>query len=433
MNQFTASLWGDEGFAIVLAQNSLLDIVKIVARDTSPPGYYFFEHFWVLLFGNSEVSIRSLSFVLFLVTVFFVYKIGEHIWDRKTGIIAAALTFLNPFLFIYAFEGRMYSIMAAFVTASMYFFLRRNWIPYVIATTIALYSHHFAIFAVFVQGLWFLKELVTGNWKLATPMLRAFVAVALLYLPWLYPLYFQTTLVGGDFWLQRPDLFELWKLIRKFLVEVIDHRYTTPVLYLFGATLLFRRWHKAKEETAFFILWFLLPISATYAISQLPSFQSIFFDRYMLYAIPGAMLVLASNRRILSYLFLLGAMLLLIPVNWHIFTHPNKPPFRELAAYVKEQQQEGDLRISPRIAPHYLWESKYYGIPLKIWQPEGNVPFWVGTALMEEDDVIRELPEALRIVVITSGRLEEIKIPGYTQDKARWFDSLVVAWYLPER
>ena len=312
-NQFTASLWGDEAFSAILAQKPLWEIVTTLVRDTSPPGYYFVEHFWLQVFGTSEVAIRSLSFVLFLITVFFVYKIGALVWDKKTGIVAAMLTFLNPFLFIYAFEGRMYMIMTAGVTASMYFFLTRNWVFYIIATTIALYSHHFAIFAVFVQGLWFLKELAIGNWKLVIPMLKAFLVIALAYLPWVYPLYSQTRMVGAGFWLGKPSLRDAWELIRKFLTEASPHKLATPILYLFWVTLLFRRWERNKEMTLFFLAWFLIPIALTYLISQ--QFQSIFFDRYMLYTIPGAMLVLASNRRRISEALLVFAVILLFILN----------------------------------------------------------------------------------------------------------------------
>lgn len=431
MNQFTASLWGDEGFAIVLSQKSLPEIVSIVARDTSPPGYYFLEHFWVLIFGNSEVSIRALSFVLFLITVYFVYKIGEFIWDKKTGIIAAALTFLNPFLFIYAFEGRMYSIMAAAVSASMYFFLKRQWVGYVVATTIALYSHHFAIFAVFVQGLWFLKEFFRGKRKVALRMFKAFLAVGILYLPWVYPLYLQTTLVGGGFWLATPTLKDLWGLIRKFIAEGIAHKFAIPAFYLLGTVFAFRRWDKDKEKALFLASWFFIPLLLTYTISQV--FQSIFFDRYMLYAIPGAMLVLASNRRQIGEIFLFLAVILLLAINAFYFTHPTKRPFRDLANYVKETQQEGDFLINHNAQAHHLWESKYYGIPAPIWVPEGELPFYVGTALMVENDVVRRLPEAQRIGIITSGNIEEVTLPGYTQSEKRQFGSLTFAWYAYEK
>src|SRR3990172_11750557 len=125
-NVFTESIWGDEGFSAILSMKSIPEIISIVSRDTSPPLYNITEHLWFGVFGTSEVAIRSLSFLYFLIAIFFVYKIGEHLWNRNTGLLAAGLTFLNPFFFTYAFEGRMYSLLAATVTASMYFFLKRN-------------------------------------------------------------------------------------------------------------------------------------------------------------------------------------------------------------------------------------------------------------------------------------------------------------------
>jgi len=162
-NQFTVNLWGDEAFSAVLSTNSIPELIKIIARDTSPPLYNITEHLWFSVFGNSEVAIRSLSFLYFLIAVFFTYKIGVLLWDRRAGLLAGVLTFLNPFFFVYAFEGRMYSILAATVTASVYFFLKRNWFGYVLATVAALYSHNFAVFAIFVQGLWFIKEFLLGR------------------------------------------------------------------------------------------------------------------------------------------------------------------------------------------------------------------------------------------------------------------------------
>ncbi|MBI2405899.1 glycosyltransferase family 39 protein [Candidatus Microgenomates bacterium] len=427
LNQFNASLWGDEAFSAILAQKPLWEIVITLVRDTSPPGYYFLEHFWLQVFGTSEVAIRSLSFVLFLVTVLFVYKIGEFVWDKKTGLVAAMLTFLNPFLFIYAFEGRMYMIMTAGVTASMYFFLTRNWVLYIIATTIALYSHHFAIFAVFVQGIWWAREFVWGNRKIAASCFKSFLMVGLLYLPWVYPLYSQTRMVGAGFWLGKPTLQDAWELIRKFLSEASPHKFATPALYLFWVTLLFRRWGEKKESTLFFLAWFLVPIALTYLISQ--PFQSIFFDRYMLYTIPGAMLVLASNRRRVGKALLVIAAALLFIVNWFYFTHPTKRPFRELAQYVKQTQKPGDFLVNHNAAAHHLWESKYYDIPAPIWVTEGTLPFYVGTALMEKDDIIRTLPSATRIGVITSGNLAEVKLADYTQKETKSFGPLTFAWY----
>lgn len=440
LNQFTASIWGDEGFSAILSMKPLPELIKIIARDTSPPLYNISEHIWFRFFGTSEVAIRGLSFFYFLIAVFFTYKIGSLLWNKKTGILAASLTFLNPFFFIYAFEGRMYSILAASVVASMYFFLRKNWVGYVLATTAALYSHHFSIFAIFVQGIWFLKELITKNWKLVTRILRAFIAVAVLYSPWLIPLYKQTRMVGGGFWLGTPTPSELVGLIFSYLAAgITSSPFQIPLvrlkIYMFAlisvlVALAVRRWRAYLKETLFLVFWFLFPILTVWGISQF--FQSIFFNRYLLYTIPAAMLLIASNLRgLISKLLIALIILLFAIIDFHYFTHPTKLPFRDLASYVKTTKKEGDFLINWNSKAHHLWETKYYEIPAPIYIPTGgDLPFFVGTALMEKNDVIKELPKKVkRIGVVTSGHIDEIYLPGYTEGEAKSFSDLKFIWY----
>jgi uncharacterized membrane protein len=416
-NQFTASLWGDEGFSAILSMKSIPQIISIIARDTSPPLYNITEHIWFGIFGTSEVAIRSLSFLYFLIAIFFVCKIGVLIWDRKTGIIAAILSFLNPFFFTYAFEGRMYSILAAGATASMYFFLKRNWVAYVIATAAMLYSHHFSIFIIFVQGLWFLKEFFFGKRKVAISMLLSFVAVAILYSPWLLPLYNQTRMVGGGFWLGTPTLKDLGRLVLTYLnIGLI--------------ALLTRKWLGTFQKSLVFLVWFILPILATWLISQ--KFSSIFFDRYLLYTIPAAMVLAASERTKISRVAIAAVVLAFFVTDAYYFTHPIKRPFRELAAYVKETKLKEDFIINwYSNGTHHIWETKYYQIPGPIYvSGEGELPFFVGTALMEESDIIRQLPEGIgRVGVVTSGPVEEITLAGYTKEVEKSFGTLKFLWY----
>jgi len=431
MNQFTASLWGDEAFSAILSQKSLPQIISTIARDTSPPLYNLSEHLWFGVFGSSEVAIRALSFLYFLIAIFFVYKIGEHLWNRNTGLLAAGLTFLNPFFFTYAFEGRMYSLLAATVTASMYFFLKRNHLAYVIATVAALYTHHFAIFAIFVQGLWFLKEYFFGKKKAAIQIFKSFLAVGILYLPWIIPLYNQTKMVGGGFWLGTPTLTDFRNLIYKYLAEGISHSLSKPALYLALGIVLVRRWGKDFEKSLFLLTWFFVPILAAYIISQ--KFSSVFFDRYLLYAIPAAMLLLASNLRRISLPVVAGLLVFFVIIDSFYFTHPTKRPFREFAAYVNEAKRGDDMLINWNSAAHHLWESKYYGIPAPIYTP-GPLPYYVGTALMTEDDILSALPTGNaarrinRIGAITSGPIEEVSIPGYTKVDVKVFEPLKIVW-----
>ena len=416
-NQFTASLWGDEAFSAILSMKPIPEIISIIARDTSPPLYNLTEHIWFQIFGTSEIAVRSLSFLYYLIAVFFVYKIANHLWDKKTAILASVLTFLNPFFFIYAFEGRMYSILAAAVTASMYFFLTQKWVGYVLATSAALYSHHFSIFAVFIQGLWFLKEFFWGKRKVAYSILKSFVAIGILYTPWLIPLYNQIRMVGGGFWLGTPSVPDLGKLILTYLnISLI--------------ALILRDWKKNFEKSVFLLLWFAGPIALTWLISQ--KFSSIFFDRYLLYAIPGAMLLVASQKQKFSKYFIAITLVFFLVAAFYYFTHPIKRPFRDLSTYVQTTLEDGDFILNwYSNGTHHIWETKYYGIGGPIYVPSGGeLPFFVGTALMEKDDIITALPAVSgRIGVVTSGPIEEVNLPGYTKKEDKEFGTLKFLWF----
>ena len=438
LNQFNQPLWGDEGFSAILSMHTLPDIIHIIINDTSPPLWNICE--WIVFntLGTNEVYIRALAFSFFLVAVFFAYKIGSFLWGRNTGIIAAVLTALNPFFFTYAFEGRMYSIMSAGVAGSMYFFLRmmysekkveaKHILGYVVMTLWAIYSHHFAMFAVATQGLWFIYLLLTKK-KTAGGIFLGFAGVGIGYIPWVWPLYHQFSMVAGGFWLGKPKLADLVALIFQYLAYGVSHLLAFPALVVTSAILFLRRWGKNKEESLFLLSWFLLPILATFVISQF--FSPIFYSRYLLYTIPAAMILVASKRRAFSNIPIFVVIILFAIIDFHYFTHPTKPRFDLVVDYVRRTQQEGDYLINWNTTPHFLWESKYYGIPAPLYlQNKNALPYFVGTALMMPGDIIYETPQKVeRIGVITSGPIDEIKLPGYTESRSKTFGQVKFAWF----
>ncbi len=445
---FNESIWGDEGFSAILSMKSIPEIIKIISRDTSPPLYNITEHLAFQYFGVSEITIRGLSLFYFLLCIFFVYLIASMIWSKKTGLLAALATALNPFFFIYAFEGRMYSILALGVTASMYFFLRifsfkgkqlLNYIGYIFFTLFAIYSHHFAFFALIVQGVWVIKEFLSGKKRTSFAVLKSLVLVGVLYAPWIVPLYKQITMVKGGFWLGKPTANDLKVLIYDYLGQGIKRLgFNLPFInmkiyeaapYLVFSTLLTRKWWKSIEKTIFFLLWFLGPILITWIISQ--KFTSIFFNRYLLYTIPAAMIILVTARSKITFIPLVVTLIAFAIIDIHYFLTPSKLQFRQMAAYVIQTKNERDLLINWNSSAHHLWETKFYGIPAPIYIPgEGELPYYVGTALMEESDIVRKIPKnTKRVGVISSGSWEEIKIAGYAIEEKKELGNLKFGWY----
>jgi len=413
----------------MLSQRSFGEMIRIVSRDTSPPLYYICEHFWFRLFGTSEIAIRSLSFLFFLGTILTVGLIAKKIGKKKTVFWAALLTLLNPFLFRYAFEGRMYSILAFTTTLSFYFFIKKKKVAYVLASAAALYSHHFAIFAIFIQGVWKLTEIVPKfSFRKAYRQLWVYPAILLLYIPWLPSLYHQTTLVGSGFWLKTPKLKDLASVVLSFSLGSEKYSLLKVAFLCVLILLVVRRWGLKRKIDWILLSWFLGPVFLTFVFSQF--FQSIFFDRYMLFVIPGFTLLLASQRRtFISSLILLGLAIILARYNWFYFTHPAKRPFKQFSQYMKSELQKGGQIINWNAAAHHLWESKYYDIPGPIYSPGGPLPFYVGTAQMSENDVIYKLPDASRLGVITSGPVAEVVLPNYQLAGLREFGELKGLWF----
>jgi len=88
------SLWLDEAIGALAVRNmSYSDLITgFLTVDNHPPLYYFLLKFWTGIFGYSEISLRMPSVLFGVGTVFFIYLIGNRIFDsKKSGLIAAVL------------------------------------------------------------------------------------------------------------------------------------------------------------------------------------------------------------------------------------------------------------------------------------------------------------------------------------------------------
>ena len=60
--RLSPGLFDDEVYSLDVANHRLGTILRILEQtDTHPPLSYFLLHFWMRVFGSSEVAVRSLS------------------------------------------------------------------------------------------------------------------------------------------------------------------------------------------------------------------------------------------------------------------------------------------------------------------------------------------------------------------------------------
>ncbi len=429
MTQLTESLWGDECFSALAVQRPFGEMIKVVMNDTAPPLFYILGAIWGRIFGFSEISLRFLSFLLMLGAAIFSGLIIYHLQkNKKLAILAGLLSFVVPFLEPFAFEWRMYALLTFTIMGSVYFFIKRSWVPYIIFTVAALYTHHFALFTLFSQGVWFLIS--DFDWrkpKTYLSQLKPFLMIGLLYLPWLYPMYRQTRMVqGGGFWLKAPTFEELGRLLYRFFTGGVEKKFSLPIAVIVTLLLVFKDWKKVGKSFCELLFIFLGPVFLSFVVSYLVT--PVFYDRYLLATTVGIVTLIVLGVKKHFRVLLLPLVILYGVISFNQFTHPQKPPFRDLAKAVKVQMSSEDALINYNGKAHHLWESKYYGIPAPIYNPGGPLPFYVGTAQMTEEDTIEVLPEVKRIGVISDFG-EEINLPNYHKISSEKFGSLEFSWW----
>ncbi len=127
------SLWLDEAINIVNARDRTpFDLVVNYSNgDFHPPLYHIILHYWIRLFGDSEISTRFPSVLFGLITIYYTYKLSQITWPKKQiklktfklkfQIIPPILLATSGLHIYYSGEARMYSLAAMGITIAFYY------------------------------------------------------------------------------------------------------------------------------------------------------------------------------------------------------------------------------------------------------------------------------------------------------------------------
>ena len=99
------SFWIDEFYSLYDAQN-IPDQINLTR-----PLYYFVLRAWMMLGGDSDVWLRSLSIIFALGSIFLAYRLGSRLVGKSVGLITALLMTLSPIFVNHAQEVRMYTLI----------------------------------------------------------------------------------------------------------------------------------------------------------------------------------------------------------------------------------------------------------------------------------------------------------------------------------
>ncbi|MFI5322019.1 MAG: glycosyltransferase family 39 protein [Thermodesulfobacteriota bacterium] len=235
------SIWFDEAVSVAASKLGFIEQIRwnLTASDNNPPLYYALLHVWVLIFGVSELALRLPSAIIGSFNILLVYAVGNMLFNKKTGLLAALILALSVFHIQFSQEGRAYSLSAFLTLLSYYFFLksvaerkRVNSIGYIVSSVLLMYSHYYGLFVILSQNIYCAWQYTTHR-KSGALDIKKWIALqailGILYLPGLYFLYCHTIGIQKGFWLTAPTL--------KVILDCFD-LYTGSTILLVILTLL---------------------------------------------------------------------------------------------------------------------------------------------------------------------------------------------------
>ena len=313
------SYWFDEGFSWKMLTFPWREMIARVARDNHGPLYFLLAKLWAGLFGDSSLSLRSLSVLMGEVTVLGMYLLARQAYraDRSgeltggeaehraewVGVLTAALVALSTFQVQWASEVRMYTLGTALAAFSGWLLLRAlsrpaagagPWAAYAVATALFTYTHPYALFSATAQAVFAFGYVAARN-RLrfaavrrdhrALRLLLSYLAAFALWAPWLPVLMSQRRQVGASFWLPPMS----WWLVGKTAYQMFaPSQYTVPPGWAAGlaaaacaaafAALLWR----AGPADWFILLTAALPVALSAGLSFAQF--NIFHRHYFLFA-----------------------------------------------------------------------------------------------------------------------------------------------------
>lgn len=415
-------IWRDEAFSFLLAKRPWYQMISLTASDFNPPLYYFILNVWMRVFGTSEIALRSLSILMYVVGVFFVYELFKVILKsrHRTAALYTLLFALNPLLLYYAFEARMYTMLFCFGMMSTFFYFKKQYRLYAIATVLGLYTHYFMAFILLGQGI---HALLNHRGRIVSaPIFRTMMICGILFLPWALFFLSNNTSLDNEFWVSKLTLKDTF-LIPGFLMSGIDKDYfvRTPyeptIHFLLNSFTVFSIFslglyavHSTVKETRNMIIYFmiqlLIPIVCVLILND---HKPLFVPRYLIFASTSLSMILLlaaySIPIVLRTALLAFTLFFLLQFNSLQLEHRERGHMKSIVPQVQTMLGNQDaIFVTSELD---LMEAQYYFGERRVFifgRRYEDIPQYVGKVLIPEDRIATSYPVFPGKAIIISER-----------------------------
>jgi 4-amino-4-deoxy-L-arabinose transferase-like glycosyltransferase len=411
----TRGLWLDEATSVQQAQlpfGRMLDELR--TTDVHPPLHHAVLWVTVRLIGTSEFAVRLPSLIAMTALIPVLYHAGRDLYDRRTGLAAAALATVAPFTVWYADEARMYGFFMLFGTLALWMQVRairggrtRDFLLWAVAAAAMIWTQYFAVLFVGAQVVGFVAATArpgldrADRRALVLRFAGATALIALVAAP-LVPFalhQFDVNQAAGrgfgssvpsqagatasqDEGLRQPSIYAaitnaLWAVLGYHSDRTMTALAAVWPLAILGALALLGRGR--SRVTQLLVACALLPMAGLFVVGQLKPF--VFEVRYFSAAVPIALLLLARaatgwTRRALPAAAAVAALVALLALGEADqqlnSSNPRQFDFRGAVEQVKRRAGPHDVVV---LSPPYVDSVvAYYGDGLRLRSADQGVP-----------------------------------------------------------
>ena len=373
------SVWVDEAVSILLAQKGLTAVWSIYFHPVPPYAGLrlpFFRHDvvhasllypWTRLLGSGVFSVRLFSATLSILSIWLTYDLAKALFNFRIALIAALIIAVSPFHVWYAQTARMYTLTAFFALASLVCLWRAlqakgryYWPGYLIATTLAVYSHLFGLFLVLAENLFVLFLIRRRHGLRLSKWVTIQVIMFILYGPFVaYDTWLLNVFVRSPGGVSTPSLpVFLTILPSDFYAFTLGRLYpdseNLPLILfaglIYGGLFLIGLYalRSHREQAMLLLLWLFLPAAIALLLSlKVPQVAAA---RYLIMASPSYYLIVGLGiDRFRNHIVRLGLIAMVALISGaalcNYYTHDDHHGLKAASAYIQTHSQPGDAII----------------------------------------------------------------------------------------
>jgi len=385
------SFWLDEVATTIEARQSVSELLT-TGRLDQPPAYYLPIHFWVKIFGISEVGLRSFSALAGTGSIILIYLVGQRIFGNKVGLLAAFFMAVSDFQILFSQEARNYSLfefaaLLSFLSFILYLSSMRktHFIMYIVFSIFMVYTNAYGVFILAAQNLFFVLQIrryksVIISWFISQ------VLILLAIIPYFAPMIFGNNGIEGTITQNLsgilPSSFsDIMRSVYRFILPPrryfgADMEWGNPLIvnyaiagvFLVAGILIYAfrqgmgNWLPAvgktidelfedsdvKRNILLVSCWLLCPPILLYIASRMV--MPMYEHRYVISAAPALYLLLAlgmvSIRKVVPLLVSLGVMMILIvPGLGHYYSSDVNEQWKEVAVFIEENPIQNSVIV----------------------------------------------------------------------------------------